>query len=200
MHEELPMGTVTTLPAPPASEIFWAEMAPCEHVVQIYGDDRVFLDRLEGFVGDGLRQGEAAIVITTAAHLHGLEARLRESGIDIDEARAEDRFITRPAEDVLAQFIVNGWPDEARFTTAVGHLLDTARGLERRGVRAFGEMVAILWARGNAAATVQLELLWSKLMARERFPLFCAYPRDAFSKNATESIVEICRLHSRVAA
>jgi hypothetical protein len=192
------MGTVSTLPTADA-HVFWAEMSPCEHVVQIYGDDRVFLDGLEGFVGNGLRNGEAAIVIATATHLHGLEKRLRQNGVDVERARAEKRFISRLAEDVLAQFMVDEWPDETRFLAEMENLIALARGDNQRKVRAFGEMVAILWARGHHAATIHLELLWTKVLAAEKFPLFCAYPRDTFAKNATESIVEICRIHSRVA-
>jgi hypothetical protein len=59
-------------------------------------------------------------------------------------------------------------------------------------------MVAILWARGDYAATLQLEQLWTGLCNAEKFPLFCAYPRDGFTRNATESIVEICAVHSKV--
>ena len=192
------MGTVSVLPQVDP-HVFWAEMAPCEHVVQIYGDDRVFLDGLEGFVGNGLRQGESVVVIATAMHLHGLEKRMRNNGIDIERVRAENRYVARLAEDVLASFMDKDWPDENRFVEAVSGLMQLARGPSGRKMRAFGEMVAILWSRGNHAATVHLELLWTRLCAAEKFPVFCAYPRDTFSKNATESIVEICRIHSRVA-
>lgn len=192
------MGNVIALPSTDP-QVFWGEMPPCEHVVQIYGDDRVFLDGLEGFVSSGLRNGESAIVIATATHLHGLESRMRESGVDVDRAREENRYIPRLAEEALAGFMVQDWPDEGRFLDVVHDLIRLARGDARRKVRAFGEMVAILWARGNHAATIELELLWSKVCAAERFPLFCAYPRDTFAKNATESIVEICRIHSRIA-
>lgn len=192
------MGTVTRLPAG-RPDVFWGEMSPCDHVVQIYGDDRVFLDGLEGYIGNGIRAGESAIVIATAMHLHGLEKRMRQNGIDVDAAKASARYIPRLAEDALADFMVDDWPDEGRFVEAMGELIRRARGQDGRKVRAFGEMVAILWARGLHAATIHLELLWNKVLASERFPLFCAYPRDTFSKNATESIVEICRIHSRVA-
>jgi hypothetical protein len=192
------MGTVTSLPGIDP-EVFWAEMSPCEHVVQIYGDDRVFLDGLEGFVGNGLRQGEGAIVIATVTHLHGIEKRMRQNGVDVDRARAENRYVPRLAEEVLEEFMVRDWPDEALFLQSMEALIRLARGPADRKVRAFGEMVAILWARGNHAATIHLELLWTKVLQAEKFPLFCAYPRDTFSKNATESIVEICRIHSRVA-
>jgi hypothetical protein len=191
------MGTVTALRQDP--HVYWAEMAPCEHVVQIYGDDRVFLDGLEGYVDNGLRRGEAVVVIATATHLHGLEQRLRGRGVDVDQARAQNRYVARLADDVLESFMEGDWPDDARFTTAVRGLISAARGPSNRKVRAFGEMVAILWSRGQHAATIHLELLWSRLCAAEKFPVYCAYPRDTFSKNATESIVEICRIHSRVA-
>lgn len=192
------MGTVSPLRAE-TSIAFWGEMPPCEHAVQIYGDDRVFLDGLGDFVRQGLRAGEAAVVIATATHLHGLERRLRESGIDVDLALAESRYIPRLAENVLSSFMVTDWPDEELFRQTLDELLVKARGADNRKVRAFGEMVAILWARGQHAATIHLELLWTKACNMEKFALFCAYPRDAFAKNATESIVEICRIHSRVA-
>lgn len=191
------MGSVTAFPAT-NPKVFWAEMAPCEHVVQIYGEDDVFLDALEGYIAGALRAQESAIVIGTVLHLHGLEGRLRRQGIDLDGARTQGRYIVRLADDTLARFMVNGWPDEALFRETLGELLRTARGADGRKVRAFGEMVAILWSRGLVAATVHLELLWTRLCQEEALSLFCAYPRDGFTKNATESMVEICRLHSKV--
>jgi hypothetical protein len=189
------MGTVTALPTPKA---FWGEMAPCDHIVQIYGDDNVFIDALEGFVGNALRAGESAIVIATPSHLHALEKRMRDRGVNVEEARAQERFIARDAEETLDRFLVNGWPDDGLFAQCVGELLALARGPDDRKVRAFGEMVAILWARGRVAATMQLEHLWTRFCEAQHFPLFCAYPREGFTKNATESIVDICRAHSRV--
>jgi hypothetical protein len=191
------MGTVSELPTYDP-QVFWAEMSPCAHVVQIYGDDEVFLDGLEGFVTHGLRAGEAAIVIATDAHLQGLEERMAARGIDVGQARADDRYLALPVEDTLSGFMESDWPDDSRFAAEMGKLLARARGSGERKVRAFGEMVAVLWSQGLHAATIHLELLWSRLCAEQRFRLFCSYPRDTFSKNATESIVEICRIHSRV--
>ena len=192
------MGRVIALPnADP--HVFWATMSPCEHVVQIYGHDRAFLDVLEGFAASALRSGEAAIVVATAMRLHGLERRLRDGGIDVDRALASGRYVPRLAEDVLARVMDKDWPDEASLAAAMEALLARARGPGRRKARVFSEMVAILWARGSHAAAIHLELLWSGLCAAERFPLFCAYPRDTFSRNVTESVVEICRIHTRVA-
>src|SRR5689334_22269498 len=108
------MGTISNLPAG-RPEVFWGEMSPCEHVVQIYGDDRVFLDALEGYIDDGLGKGESAIVIATAMHLHGVERRMRDKGVDVDAMRAGHRYVPRLAEEALAGFMVNDWPDEGRF-------------------------------------------------------------------------------------
>src|SRR5262245_24107140 len=108
------MGTVSVIrkleqPRP------WVEMAACDHVVQIYGSDAVFLDGLESFVAHGLRAGEGVVVIATAMHLHGLEARLRTAGIDVELAKAESRYVARLAEDLLVSFMRGEWPDETGF-------------------------------------------------------------------------------------
>lgn len=187
-------GSVTTLTRSP---IFWGEVSPCEHAVQIYGDDAMFMDALSGFIGAGLAAGEAAIAIATQSHLDGLEARLARRGIDIALARHEQRYFGLPAERILRDFMVDGWPDEERFVRVITTLLAQARN-GGRGVRAFGEMVALLWAGGHAAATVRLEHLWNRLCNRERFPLFCAYPKAGFTSDSTHSLQELCAAHSRV--
>lgn len=188
------MGSVTQLPRSP---IFWGEISPCEHAMQVYGDDAVFMDALEGFIGAGLRAGEAAIVIATPAHLEGLEERLLRRGVDLDAARFELRYLGLPAERILRDFMVDGWPDERRFHEVVTTLLGKVRAKERR-VRAFGEMVALLWAQGHAAATVRLEHLWNRLCEKERFPLFCAYPKAGFRSDPASAVRELCAAHSRI--
>jgi hypothetical protein len=191
------MGMVTNLKTI-RSGIFWGEVAPSEHLLQIYGDDNTFLDALEGFVGSGLRAGDGVIVLATAPHLHALEKRLRGgSWIDVDRARWEDRYIALLAQEILDKLMVDGWPDEQLFEAAVTPLITRARG-EGRKVRAFGEMVALLWSQGNAGATIRLEHLWNKLLEAEKFPLFCAYPRAGFPQDAAASIQTVCATHSRV--
>jgi hypothetical protein len=184
--------------ANPRGERFWGELAPCEHSVQIYGDEVSFMDALEGYVSSGLRKRESVILISTAAHLHELEKRLRANWLDIDRARWEDRYIALLAQETLDLFMVDGMPNEARFAEAVTPLLARARGAGDRKVRAFGEMVAILWAQGQCSAAIELEVLWNKLQATEQFPLFCAYPRSGFAAEASASIQSVCSTHSRI--
>ena len=190
----------TTIEKPQnGSEIFWGEIAPCEHLVQIYADQGVFLDSLEGFVSGGLLAGEGVIVIATRAHLIALDQRLWMRGVDVSAARDRDQYISLDATEALAKFLVKGWPDEDLFQQFVTELLGRAGG-EGRRVRAFGEMVAVLWARGQAGATIQLEHLWHRFCQSKAFSLFCAYPKSGFTQDTDASIREICAAHSRVIA
>lgn len=182
---------------PRPAEVFWGEMSACEHFLQVYEDEDVFLARLEDYVADGVHAGDATIVIATAAHLCALEERFRGRGIDLVAARWRNLYIPLDAEQMLGRFMVNGWPDADRFREAVTSVLMLGKQRGRR-VRAFGEMVALLWAQGHHGATVCLEHLWQDLCRSESLSLFCAYPKAGFTKDCADSLAEICALHSRV--
>ena len=175
--------------------IFWGEIAPCQHFVQLYELEGAFLDTLEAFVAAGLAGGEGVPVIATASHLGTLDMRLRARGIDVDAAVCEDRYIPLDAADTLGHFMNKGWPDEQRFRDVVGRIVSRARNGGRR-VRAFGEMVAIMWARGEHGATVHLEHLWHQLCRAHDFSLLCADPKSGFTQDTRESMREICEAHS----
>ena len=178
-------------------QIFWGELAPCEHLVQIYSDDDIFLDTLEGYVAGGLAADDAVVLILTPAHREALEARLSAKGFDLQAARGRNQYLALDAVMTLSKFMVRGWPDEELFDTLISDLLDRVGGGGRR-VRAFGEMVAILWANGQTGATVRLEHLWHKICQQEGLSLFCAYPKSGFTQTPEASIHEICQTHSRV--
>lgn len=180
-------------------DVFWGELSACDHCVQIYEDDVVFLDALEGFVAGGIRQGDAIILIATPAHLRGLESRLEASGFDVGAAIKRDQYIALDAKESLDRFMVDGWPDEVLFAQFIDHLLLRARGQHRK-VRAFGEMVALMWAEGHCGATVRLEHLWTRLCQQESFSLFCAYPKTGFTENANDAIAQVCAAHTRLYA
>ena len=182
------------------AEIFWGEIAPCEHLVQIYEEDGAFLDCLEGFVSGGLKADDAIIIIATAAHLRPLENRLRAKGVNLSGAYMNGQYFSFDAQESLSKFMVGGWPDEELFKQFVNSLLARARGKNDRRVRAFGEMVAVLWAAGHNGATVRLEHLWHQFCNSAAFSLFCAYPRTGFTQDADASMRAICATHSKVIA
>jgi hypothetical protein len=178
-------------------QVFWGEIAPCDHIVQIYENDKVFMDTLEGFVGSGFLAGDSVVVIATGEHLGLLIGRLINQGFDISELISSDQFIPLEATVTLSKFMNNKYPDEDRFHQVVTGIIKRAQKNDRK-VRAFGEMVAILWQQGHNGATVQLENLWNQLHGKNDFSLFCAYPKIGFTQNAAESIQKICACHSRV--
>jgi hypothetical protein len=188
---------------------FWGEISPSDHLVQIYKDDAVFLDSLEGFVAGGITSGDGVIVIAVPAHLAALEHRLLSRGIDPLHVSESGQFLALDARETLAKFMVElrfdgaleWWPDEDRFRVLIQELIDrcgTNPDGSRRRVRAFGEMVALLWADGLKGATIRLEQLWHQFCQSSGLCLFCAYPRAFFTNDPESSIREICDTHSRV--
>jgi hypothetical protein len=178
-------------------DIFWGEIAPCEHVLQIYEDDKTFIDTLQGFVSNGLNAGDSVVIIATNKHLKLLNQRLRAEGFDAFSLTLSDQYIPLNAEETLDQFMINGWPDENLFHHLLTNILLRARKKDRQ-VRAFGEMVAVLWSQGYSGATIQLEHLWSRFCEKEVFRLFCAYPKSGFTEDAGESLAKICGCHSKI--
>src|SRR5215213_4818273 len=90
---------------------FWGEISPCQHLVQFYEADDVFMDTLLGFVAGGLSANESVIIIATPLHRRILDARLREIGLDPKTLRERDQYIALDAEETLESFMSDGWPD-----------------------------------------------------------------------------------------
>lgn len=184
-------------------QIFWGEIAAGEHLLQVYEDESEFIEALSQFVMDGMRSGEGVIVIATRMHLRRLEDHLRARGIDIPAFIRANQYIPRIASEMLSKFMVQhedgtSWPNEEAFGRFVTDLIKTARGRMGRPVRAFGELVALLWAQGNVGATVRLEHLWEKLCREHAFSLFCAYPKVGLTENTRVAMDAICACHSRM--
>ena len=178
-------------------DVFWGEIAPCEHVIQVYENDTVFLDTLAGFVGGGIHAGECVIVIATQNHLQSLYFRLASYALSVQELIEDDRYIPLDAEKILDQFMVGGWPDEELFNITISAIVERGTCRKRR-IRAFGEMVALLWGRGDSGATVQLEHLWNKYCEQNKLTLFCAYPKVGFTNDINNSMQTLCACHSKI--
>jgi PAS domain S-box-containing protein len=165
-----------------------------EHLVQLYESDTFLVDQLTDFIGAGLQNGEAGIVIATPAHRSSLARRLQERHGSLHP----DQYIALDAAETLSLFMVDGWPDERRFTAAIEDLLRRARN-GGWPVRAFGEMVALLWEEGKQDAALRLEELWDGLIHTHSFSLLCAYPMRNFGQEEHEhSFLRVCDAHSGV--
>lgn len=176
-------------------EIFWGEIAPCSHLLQIYENDEVFLNTLFGYVSSGINAGDGVVIIATITHINGLIEKLILEGFNVKELDSSGQFLTIEVEEALSMFMVNDRPDPVLFRKFVTSLLVRSKG---RKIRAFGEMVAILWEKGLNGATVQLEHMWNEFCKSEIYSLFCAYPKSGFTNDAKASIQSICEAHTQV--
>jgi signal transduction histidine kinase len=198
------MSANPTVAFQPASgpNVDWERRGPCSHSVQFYEDDRVLLDGLTRFVGSALGAGDAAVVIATEAHRQGLIERLQSSGLNVSHAVLHGRFVQLDAADTLSKFMVDGWPDGARFRAVLEPLLHQLMAATQRDnpqICAFGEMVALLWQAGMSEAAVRLEQLWNELAQSYSFHLHCAYPMSYFSDAGHHAALDqICAEHTHV--
>ena len=155
------------------------------HAVAFYDNDDALAEQVAKFL-DMSRPG-TAIVVATRAHRATFERHL---------TTRVPRYISLDAETLLPDLLVDNFPDEGRLRAAVGGLLETAG---EGPIRIFGEMVALLWERGDVAAALKLEKLWNGLAEDYRFSLFCAYPASLFQGSASlESYLRMCGTHSHL--
>jgi hypothetical protein len=171
---------------------------PAGHAVQVYSE----LDELVGSVGRfldaGFRVGDPAVVIASSDHWEAFRAELERRGHDVDALQAQGVLTCCDAEDTLASFMAGDVPSGERFEEAVGGLLDeVARGFPEQTIRAFGEMVDLLFQRGQQTAAIALEELWNRALESRRCALLCGYELDVFDLDAqTSALPEIIRTHT----
>ena len=168
------------------------------HVVQFYGHEEELADRVAGDLLGALQHDGVAVVIATAAHRRAFEARLTRAGVDVAAATRAGSYWTLDAGDAVRTLTAGGQLDRGAFDRLIGRLIADA-GQGERPVRAYGEMVALLWDAGLVNDAVQLEEMWNSLGLTRSFSLFCSYPaRSVTGDGHLEAFAEVCRLHGSV--
>jgi hypothetical protein len=176
-----------------------SETIPHEHFVQFYDDEGVLSEAVGGFLAEGLRNGQSVVVIATAEHTESFRFALAAHGVDSGEAVRSGQMLIMDAHQVLAQFMVNDMPDEQLFVTHVGGAIaKVIADSTQASIRAYGEMVDILWREGNSGAAIRLEELWNDLAATHSFALLCAYAMGNFYHETNGGFEAVCKLHSHV--
>lgn len=174
----------------------------CTHSVQFYEDQSLFLDKLAECAGTALGTGGSCLILATPEHHAGLTERLEQWAIDVRQASQSNRLIFIDAREMLARFMVNGWPSREKFYRAIEPELMRAKSAvihKSSAAFAFGEMVALLWERGHYEGAIQLEQLWNELTLRHSFSLLCAYPISCFARESQrELFARVCCEHTHV--
>lgn len=170
------------------------------HDVQFYEDEAFLAEAVAQFLVEGFRAGQPLIVIATEPHRKAFKERIRARGIDPEELVHGRDVVWLDAGDTLAAFMEGDRPDRELFEATVGNVFDKVMANRRYVmVRAYGEMVDLLWRAGKSAGAIELEEMWNGLAKKYAFSLLCAYSKESLLKNPrAEGIESICRQHSRV--
>ena len=177
------------------------ELAPPHlHRVQFYESERFLGSAVSAHLAEGFAQGEPMLLIGTAERRRHVEHELHSWGIDPELARRTGRLTMLDAAETLRLFMQGDMPDPDRFRSVIGSVLDECRAsVDGLTVRAFGEMVNVLWREGNEQGAIRLEQLWNDLARTHGFSLLCAYAMQNFTAAGdTSGFREICRQHGEV--
>lgn len=166
------------------------------HSVEFYRSETDLLPNLSKFIVSGIGQGESCIIIATKPHSVKFRKAISQAGIKCLSAERSGHLLILDAQQTLNQFMVNGLPDREKFYKSVGAII-SEQSSKSNGLRAFGEMVALLWKAGNKKAVIQLESLWEELGNYYPFNLYCAYPELHFVMDV-EARLEISHLHDSI--
>ncbi len=184
----------------PRGPLVTAEVPQPSHTVQFYENDHFLAAAVADFLAPALASGQPVVIIAEADHSEAFLQRLRSKGLDPDDAFRNGRMVILDAAETLAQFMNGNEPDPDRFTSVVGGVIGSVMtGSSSATVRAYGEMVDILWRAGNTDGAVRLEELWNSLGEQHSIELLCAYGMGNFYKEShTGAFRQICGHHTAV--
>ncbi|HXC26741.1 MAG TPA: MEDS domain-containing protein [Stellaceae bacterium] len=159
-----------------------AHAAPQDHIVHLY-QDQDFLNRVVcRFAAAALANGEGVILVPTVAHWEAFRPRLEAEGVDIEGAQNSGQLNIVDADELLPRFMQQTMPDGPIFLGLAGEIIAKTRSAGRfSNVRWWGEMVNVLWERGDVAASMNLEDLFDRVSREQNIAVFCSFLMDNFN-------------------
>ena len=159
-----------------------AHAAPRDHIVHLY-QDQDFLNRVVcRFAAAALANGEGVILVPTQAHWDAFRPRLEAEGVDVESAQHRGQLNIVDADELLPRFMQHAMPDGPMFLGLAGEIIARTRSAGRyTNVRWWGEMVNVLWERGDVAASMNLEDLFDRVSQEQNVAVFCSFLMDNFN-------------------
>jgi hypothetical protein len=158
-----------------------ANAGPRDHIVQLYQDQQFLNRAVCRFAASALAAGEGVILVPTAAHWEAFRLRLQVEGVDIEAAQRSGQLTVVDADALLPQFMRDAMPDGPVFLGLAQDVIAKARdGGRYPKVRWWGEMVNLLWERGDVAASMELEDQFDQLAHKHEIAIFCSFVMDNF--------------------
>jgi hypothetical protein len=157
-----------------------ADATPCDHIVQLYQDQNFLNRAVCRFAGAALANGEGIILVPTLTHWNAIRPRLEAEGVNVQAARERGQLTVVDADGLLPRFMRDAMPDSSVFLGLAGDVIGQTRGRYQK-VRWWGEMVNVLWERGDVAASMNLEDLFDQLAKKHDIAIFCSFLMDNFN-------------------
>jgi hypothetical protein len=158
-----------------------ADAGPRDHIVQLYQDQKFLNRAVCRFAAAALANGEAIILVPTQDHWNAFCPRLEAEGVDLDAVQRRGQLTVVDADHLLPQFMRDAMPDAPVFLGLAADVIERSRAKDRYPkVRWWGEMVNVLWERGDVAASMELEDLFDQLARQQDIAIFCSFLMDNF--------------------
>lgn len=169
------MGVPMTTPSESTATPAPAHVAA--HIAQFHSDNRTLADRVCEFFAIGADSGDALIVIATPEHRAAIEDCLGRRGVEVEALAAVGRYSAHDAAETLSRLLIGRKPSPMLFGEVVGSAVMRLRPESGR-VRAFGEMVSLLWSAGDRDGAIRLEEIWNEWIGFHPLSLMCGYEFD----------------------
>ncbi len=168
------------------------------HSVHFYDDPDGLFEKVARFLSSGLTSGDRLLVIATASHRENITARLDPALVS--RALTTRHLVVLDAHEVLGTIMVGETVDADSFHALLDRLLaELRRDAPSARVRAYGEMVDVLWHAGRPSAALHLEELWEDAIRQHDLRLLCAYAMAHFvGEENLVALAAVCDRHTHV--
>jgi anti-sigma regulatory factor (Ser/Thr protein kinase) len=176
-----------------------AQVGSAELAVVFYERERQLASRVAEWLLTAA-DGAVTVVIATPEHQATFKQAAAAAGFDWSARVRDGALVCLDARATLDQLCEDGHVDAAGFRRVVGRVI-AKLAATGRPVRAYGEMVALLWRAGHVVAAVELEQAWDELLRELPLELMCSYPSElAQSLEQGEAPDAVSDLHAAVLA
>ena len=162
------------------------------HDVSFYDDRSTLESCIVKYAVEGLDADETVVLIISSSSLPVVREAI---SAHVGDRGRRGVLLLFDADATLASVTTRDGFDWPAVTALAGNVVADALAASRP-VRLFGEMVAILWQRGEMQHAMDLERLWHELGHKHGFDVLCAYPTVATTlPGAASPINAMCALH-----
>jgi hypothetical protein len=166
------------------------------HMVRICPNTTSQAEVLTRYIKDGLLNNEGIIIIARPPLRRAVLSKLEVLGFDSQAIKNQGQVRFFDAEFLLSNILIDGIIEEQAFRKFIGIPIQATQSKFGK-VRAFGEMVDILWQRDLQNMAIQLENLWEDLCAKQGLIFLCTYLLDNLDPNDYDSALEKIYKHHK---